>query len=357
MMSLKQLLVGFVLACAMVSTFGSVASAQLFPFPFPGFGASPDDSRSAGKVEKLLGLNANAKAVSVSGISAGAFMATQLQVAYSASIMGVGSIAGGPWNCSDGSSMTAQTTCMYVTSQVNPPSLISQLKKVASRGEVDSLDHLKTTRVYLYNSPADQVVREPMNEKTKAFYAAFVPEAQIKTETSVQSAHGFPTLNYGQGCGSMGSPYINNCNFDAAGELFKQIYNTSALASQKAVASSLHVFDQSEFANSDTMLDRSGWVYIPEKCRVAGAHCAVHVALHGCLQSGEAIGDVFAVHAGYNEWAEGSNIIVLYPQAVKGSGNPNACFDWWGYTGQDYATKTGPQMKAIKAMIDRVLGS
>ena len=45
----------------------------------------------------------------------------------------------------------------------------------------------------------------------------------------------------------------------------------------------------------------------------------------------------------------------LYPQAVSnGTGNPNGCWDWWGYTGKNYAYKSSPQMKAIKAMVNRL---
>jgi len=74
------------------------------------------------------------------------------------------------------------------------------------------------------------------------------------------------------------------------------------------------------------------------------------------------IGDAFFAHAGYNGWAEANGIIVLYPQTTaKGDipqvwPNPQACWDWWGYTGSDYARKSGAQIRAVKRMIDRLSG-
>jgi hypothetical protein len=59
-------------------------------------------------------------------------------------------------------------------------------------------------------------------------------------------------------------------------------------------------------------------------------------------------------------------IIVLYPQTVPvypggtiNPGNPNGCWDWWGFMdplpqNRDYARKTGYQISAIKAMVDRL---
>ena len=32
----------------------------------------------------------------------------------------------------------------------------------------------------------------------------------------------------------------------------------------------------------------------------------------------------------------------------------NGCWDWWGYDSPNFAKKSGPQMKAIKAMVDRI---
>ena len=43
-------------------------------------------------------------------------------------------------------------------------------------------------------------------------------------------------------------------------------------------------------------------------------------------------------HAGYNEVADLNNIIILYPQTQPSimNGNPNGCFDWWGYAGNNF---------------------
>jgi poly(3-hydroxybutyrate) depolymerase len=63
----------------------------------------------------------------------------------------------------------------------------------------------------------------------------------------------------------------------------------------------------------------------------------------------------FAMNAGYNEWAETNKIIVLYPQSAKlNPDNPYACWDWFGFTGNDFATKTGRQMVSLKKMIERM---
>lgn len=48
----------------------------------------------------------------------------------------------------------------------------------------------------------------------------------------------------------------------------------------------------------------------------------------------------------------------LYPQAQKVAVvNPRGCYDWWGYlpgSTDTYATKQGPQMKAVYAMMERL---
>jgi hypothetical protein len=36
--------------------------------------------------------------------------------------------------------------------------------------------------------------------------------------------------------------------------------------------------------------------------------------------------------------------------------NPEGCWDWWGYSGADYAVRSGVQIQAIAAMIERLEG-
>ncbi len=47
---------------------------------------------------------------------------------------------------------------------------------------------------------------------------------------------------------------------------------------------------------------------------------------------------------------------MLYPQVNASTipNNPQGCWDWFGYTGQNYAQKSGAQMLAVSAMINRL---
>ena len=79
------------------------------------------------------------------------------------------------------------------------------------------------------------------------------------------------------------------------------------------------------------------------------------MALHGCKQNSADIGQQFVRSTGYNRWADTNNIIVLYPQTSQAA--TNSCWDWWGYDSSHYVDKTGPQMAAIKTMVDRLSGA
>jgi poly(3-hydroxybutyrate) depolymerase len=91
--------------------------------------------------------------------------------------------------------------------------------------------------------------------------------------------------------------------------------------------------------------------------------CRLHIALHGCRQTAETVGDAFTRHAGCNGWAEANRIVVLYPAShpvrrppggVRAGPNPQGCGDWWGFTGPDFAVRRGAQISAILAMVDRL---
>jgi hypothetical protein len=201
----------------------------------------------------------------------------------------------------------------------------------------------------------------------RQFYALFkvAPERLVLVKDK-PAGHAMVTESTGGACAVTAPPFINDCDFDAAGALLGHLLGP--LEAPAAQASGRIVrFDQKPFAGGDpysiSMAD-SGYAYVPRACEAV--RCRVHVAFHGCRQSVEAIGERFVREAGYNRWADTNRLIVLYPQTVSRDGwgfaglrwsfvfNPRGCWDWWGYTGAQYATRLGPQVAAVKAMVDRL---
>jgi hypothetical protein len=300
--------------------------------------------------QTLGSYNVAAGSVTVSGVSSGAFMALQMEVAYSASISGAASVAGGIYWCAKGDANRAQTTCMSQPAGVQTAEHVAEARRSASAGLIDPVENLQHHSVYVYSSTKDYIINPGHSDKIQEFYRVF--GARVRFDRRGDSAHGFPTLDQGAPCGMGMPPWLLKCGYDAAGEILAFMYGS--LQPRGAFdPGHLHTFAQSEFGSP---LFASGWVYVPDSC-AKGASCRLHVALHGCQMNPEFIQDQFARLAGYNEWAETNGIIVLYPQSAKVAGvNPYACWDWFGFTGSDYAVRSGAQMVALKRMMDRVSG-
>jgi len=151
---------------------------------------------------------------------------------------------------------------------------------------------------------------------------------------------------------------------DAAGTLLAHLLGPLH-APSSSPAGAIVAFDQQAFFAGkaiDAGMADEGYAYIPDACRKSG--CRVHVVFHGCGQGATAIGRRFVEGAGYNGWAARNRLIILYPQATARHGmafkswkwiyNPKGCWDWWGYTGKDYATRNGIQIRGVRAMVDRL---
>jgi hypothetical protein len=185
------------------------------------------------------------------------------------------------------------------------------------------------------------------------FYSAFGSRVVAVIE-DVPAAHGFPTVDFGVACDALESPYLNACDYDAAGELLAALDGEPGTRGEP---SGEFVEIPQPGAGGATMLE-SAVAYVPRAC-ADGEACGVHIALHGCQQSTAFIGDAFVTGAGYNEWADSKRLIVLYPQVDSSKVmpmNPLGCWDWWGYTNEDYATRKGPQIAVIKATLDALAG-
>lgn len=296
--------------------------------------------------------------LTVSGVSAGGYMATQYQVAYARDVAGAGIIGAGPWFCAQGLVTRALEDCLAggIAGPDERP-LVAALRASAAAGAVDDPSWLAPDRVWILHGGKDVTIGDAVSDALVRFYRAFLPPGRIRYVTQVPAAHGFPTLDEGGACGTAESPWILACGYDAAGEMLRYLYD-GLVEPAGAVTGTLREFDQSKYATRGALASMAdtGFLFVPKEC-AAGAPCRIHVAFHGCRQGIGFLGRTFAARAGYNRWADANRIVVLYPQATKSlfwPVNPRGCWDWWGYTGPQYATRAGPQVRAIQAMVERL---
>ncbi|HNP65985.1 MAG TPA: hypothetical protein PKH39_18800 [Woeseiaceae bacterium] len=290
--------------------------------------------------------------ITVSGISSGAYMAGQLHVAHSALVHGAALLAGGPYYCAEGTLTKGIGPCVQ-GGDLGIPALLEYVRSASAAGLIDSIANLAGDPVWLFVGTLDDKVNAGVVVAAETYYRQL--GADVTLVDDVEVVHGMPTLNQGLDCNTFGSPYIQSCDYDAAGELLASLYGD--LAARKEASGELRVIDQ--VGGPDAQMLDNAYLYVPASC-AAGASCGVHVAFHGCVQSSAFVGDAFARNAGYNEWAEANQLLILYPQVAASKiapMNPYGCWDWWGYTDEQYATQQGQQVKVIKAMLDRLAGT
>jgi len=274
--------------------------------------------------------------------------------------MGMGGLATPPYYCAEGQEGIALSYCMAEPMFISVSNLVNKAKSFASKGEIDDLSNLANSTVWLESGLLDSVVKSLSVKKAQEFYMNFMPATRTSYIHNLSAEHCWITDSYGNDCDYLGSPYINNCNYDAAGALLTAIYGPLAPA-VSPLADNIVSFQQALYVPSGSTLKKlsladTGYAYVPTKCQnLTDGACKLHFAFHGCLMSTIDIGEIFITNSGLNNWAESNKIIVVYPQAVPSNlfpNNPNSCWDWWGYTNQKYATQQGPQIQFIKNIID-----
>lgn len=298
-------------------------------------------------------LKLDLSSTSVSGISSGGYMAVQFHVAFSSMMKGAAIFAAGPYDCSQGSIQTALGTCS--TGSPDVASLVAITKQYAQAGSIDDPSALASQRVFIFGGADDPVVAPSVVDALHDYYASFVATSSIDyVSRRPATTHTWPTLEYGAPCDTLSSPYLGKCDYDGAGAALQQIFGTLA-APAVTPSGAIVTIPQGAFIADPgaASLDTVAYAYVPQSCS-SGDTCKLHISFHGCLQGASMVGDAFYAHAGLNEWADTNHIVVLYPQAIKSTANPEGCWDWWGYTGADFAKKTGPQMAMVRAMMSGI---
>lgn len=326
----------------------------------------------------LPALGADLTRTTVSGVSSGGFLAAQLATAYSARFVGLGVIAGGPYYCAGtypAQSLVANatTTCMAPPIKAVAPDAgisWSYANRYAKDGLIDPVENLRRQTLYAFSGGADHTVKSLVVDAVEQYYlkAGVAPQRILYDKVSGAGHAILTKRDADTPCALTAPPYINNCGFVQADVLLRHLYGKTSRPSNDGVASGqIITFVQSDFVDSPlASMDTLAYAYVPAACQAAG--CAVHVALHGCLQGARQIGARFYGGAGYNEFADSNRLIILYPQAVVSRGipaNPNGCWDFWGYSTRQntppynaalppFFAKGAPQMAAIMRMVERL---
>ncbi len=313
--------------------------------------AAAASAAAAMAAEPLPNLRVDPAMTTLSGLSSGGYMAVQLHVAHSKTFQrGVGVVAAGPYHCAEGSALHAVGRCLSRETVIPVESLQALARRWASLGWIDDLANLQASRVYLFSGKLDSAVKQPVTDDLARWYAPFVPAAQLRYRNDVDAEHGMVTDDFGNACAKRGLPYIQDCDVDVAGEILMHLYGP--LAPRDAPVGRMLRIDQHEFIAPGRGMGPEARLYVPDGCAQGG--CRLHVVLHGCGQNLASLGETYVERTGYNRWAQTNRIVVLYPQTSPEA--TNSCWDWWGYTGLDYARKSAAQVAAIKGMADRLAG-
>jgi hypothetical protein len=133
----------------------------------------------------------------------------------------------------------------------------------------------------------------------------------------------------------------------------------------------LQTFNQGEFFIPERHdMDDVGFVYVPKACKGSndyrangkggsrpGPECYLHFYFHGCFTGRDFVGTSHVLNSGFLQVAEANNIIVVFPQNVKSIENDIGCWDTYGFTGKDFATRKGAQVQVVHRMLQRILGN
>jgi poly(3-hydroxybutyrate) depolymerase len=298
-------------------------------------------------------LNLQLEHVSVSGLSSGGYMANQFHIAYSDWVNKVGIIAAGPYYCAQGSIKTALEQCVNkVLSPIPLKDLQDTVSRYAQEGKIAPLSNLKSSKVWLFHGVKDTTVVAEVSDGLYQQYVNWSGSDNVSYVKDKNFPHLFPTLSAGTECSESVSPFIGNCNYDAAGKMFSFLFD-ELQARTPATTGKLIELDQQQLGGetASTLAD-TGYAYVPASC-AQGEVCSLHISFHGCNQNAQNVGTQYTEQTGINNWADSNHMVVFYPQTKNSTFmplNPQGCWDWWGYADADYATQQGQQISAVRTI-------
>ncbi len=295
----------------------------------------------------------------VTGISSGGFMASQLQFAYSGTFKGAGIFAAGPYNCGNGHLLELATQCSTDLTGLDVGELADTATRWSDAGKIDPVSNLAGKPVYTYHGKLDPLVSIPVSDAGVDLYQRF--GANNRYHWDDYAGHGWPSPAGFLPCAATAYPFLVNCGDDPQGEMLTHWLGGVNAPNTGTPAGTLRWYDQDRYVPGGWgqfySMASSSLMYTPPSC-AAGAPCKLVVALHGCASDTTFVGDNFPKFSYLDNYADTNNLVVLYPQTSISvvRGNPQGCWDWWGFTGSDFAVRSAPQMRAIVNMVHSLGG-
>ncbi len=282
--------------------------------------------------------------ITVSGLSSGGYMAVQFHLAFSESVTGAAILAGGPLYCAQNNLSTALANCMgKADAKPDIEAINGYLAQLQQEQLLPSTANLRDDKVWILHGSADSTVAPVVGAALVSQYQQWVAPENIKFVDNKPFAHHFPTSSAkGTACDVSEPPFIASCNYDAAGELLTHLLG-SVQPKVETTGGSLVKLTQSQ---AGSQLAKTAFAYIPKRC-AAGEPCRLHISFHGCKQHFASVGDAYLTQTGLNQYADSNDLVILYPQAAASAFNPHGCWDWWGYTGEQYISNKAPQLQAV----------
>ena len=131
----------------------------------------------------------------VSGVSAGGYMAVQMHIAHSSRITGVGALAAGPYYCAQGSISTAVNNCMTPGAWSPLPSAAvvkGHVERFAMEKRIDPPGYLARGRAWLFSGTQDSTVKPEVVDALARLVRCLQYQARGGQGQAGRSCHGYP---------------------------------------------------------------------------------------------------------------------------------------------------------------------
>ncbi len=177
----------------------------------------------------------------VAGLSSGAYMASQAQLAYPELFPNAALVAGGPYGCADGQPARALGSCMKGMPAPDVSALLARATARSAAGENGVLKDLAHARVYLLHGTEDAWSplqwREAARISTSSCANGMpgLNGMQVHDDSQRAFAHNLPVAASGDDCGTSAGALSGPLRFRCGGRNFRaDVRQTGASGGDRA---------------------------------------------------------------------------------------------------------------------------